>query len=90
MALAIIQIKILPEGTETNIEEISSNLTKKCDEISAILNKTETQEIAFGLKALVATIGWPEEKSQDELEQAVKSIKGVSNIEILDYRRAVG
>ena len=90
MTLAIIQIKILPEAVDTNLEEIKNKLVETCDKISAILNKTEIQEIAFGLKALIATIGWPEKKDQEELENAIKEIPKVSSTEIIDYRRAIG
>lgn len=90
MALAILQYRIMPKSTETNLKEVESSLVDLCKKLSAILNKVETQEIAFGLKALVATIGWKEEKSQDELEDAIKGIKGVSSLELLDYRRAIG
>lgn len=90
MALAIIQIKILPESPETDLEKIKTSITETCDKLSATLSKIETQDIAFGLKATIATIGWPEERSQNELEAEIKKIEGVSNIEIIDYRRAVG
>jgi len=90
MALAIIKIKIMPENLEVDLKKIEKSLIEKCDKVSAVLNKVETQDIAFGLKALVATIGWPEEKSQEELEKEIKSISGVSSTEIIDYRRAIG
>ncbi|MEM4270812.1 MAG: hypothetical protein QXO70_01810, partial [Candidatus Pacearchaeota archaeon] len=50
----------------------------------------EEQDIAFGLKAIIVTIAWPEEKNTDIAENKLKEITGVSSTEIIDYRRAIG
>lgn len=90
MANAILKIKIMPESIETNLKNLLKNLKTKIKEVGGILADSEEQEIAFGLKTLIITIMWPEEKDTSIIEDVLKSIKGVSNIDILDYRREFG
>ena len=54
------------------------------------INSIEEEPIAFGLKALIAFFAWPEKKETGEAEEAIKSVKDVSSLEVIDYRRAFG
>jgi translation elongation factor EF-1beta len=48
------------------------------------------QPVAFGLKALIVLFGWPEEKELEEFENALRRIKGVRSVDVIDIRRAIG
>jgi len=85
-----LKIKILPKSPETNLDEIKTKIQEKIQNLGAKLNSSEEQEIAFGLKALILTIAWPENKDTDLVENTLSKIQGVSSIEILDYRRSFG
>ena len=85
-----LKIKILPNSQNTNLDEIKNQVKEKIQDLGAKLNSSEEQEIAFGLKALILTIAWPENKDTDLAENIISSIPEVSSIEILDYRRGFG
>ena len=46
--------------------------------------------MAFGLKALMVKMAWPEEKETDLIVEKLKTIKDISEVDIVDYRRAFG
>ena len=52
--------------------------------------KIEEQEIAFGLKALMVRLAWPEDQDTDEIENKTNKIDGVSSAKIEDVRRTFG
>jgi elongation factor 1-beta len=88
MAIAAIKVKIMPESPETDLDEIKKQIPSKLSEAKNI--NLEEQPIAFGLKAIIATFAWPEEKGTDTIENSLKEIIGVSSAEVIDYRRAIG
>lgn len=88
MAVVGIKIKIMPESTEA-LEGLKLSIEPKLREIGAInVNSIETEEIAFGLKALIVTFAWPEERETSLIEEM--KLEGISSLEIVDYRRAFG
>jgi len=89
-AVAAIKIKVMPDSIDTNLEEIKNHAKKKIESEKGILSSFEEQPIAFGLKTLILTLAWPEAKDTSILEDHIKSIPGVSNADIIDYRRALG
>jgi elongation factor 1-beta len=90
MATVAIKIKIMPEGLETNLAAIKDEAKIKLAKEKGVLVNSEEQPIAFGLKALIVTLAWPEEKDSEIVETIFKSIQGVSQVDIIDYRRAIG
>lgn len=92
MATAAIKIKLMPESIETDLEKIKKDSKEKLESQveKALLHSFEEQPIAFGLKVLIALVVWPEEKETSILEDLFKSIEGISQVDIIDYRRAVG
>ena len=89
MTIAILKIKIMPEQG-INKEELEKALKETIEKINGKLNKIEEQEVAFGLKAIIATFVWPESQETSLAEEAIKNISGVSSLDIIDYRRAFG
>ena len=90
MGIAALKIKIMPESVDTDLEEIKQEAEKIIIGQNAKLHSTEIEEIAFGLKALVIIVAWPEEKEQSELEDALRNIPEVQSAEVIDFRRAFG
>lgn len=88
-ATAILQIKIMPDGIDTDLEAIKKQAEEKLKKEKGV-PRFEIQEIAFGLKAIIVTTTWPEEKDTELAETLMKSIPGVSQADITDYRRAIG
>jgi len=82
-----VKIKIMPESPDTDLEEIKQSAKTEIESQQGILNNYEEQPIAFGLKALLATITFPEEKDTEILIEIFKKQPGVSSVEIIDYRR---
>lgn len=90
MALAFIKMKIMPESPESDLEGIQKECTDKFASIDSKVHSVEIEPIAFGLKALIFTISWPEEREQSIVEDAIKSVKNIQSAEIIDFRRAFG
>ncbi len=92
MAKAIITLKIMPKSPETDLDKITKQAEEK---ITGFAGETETKKeiepIAFGLKALKIIFVMDEEKGSTEpLEKEIEKIEGVSSVDVIDVRRAVG
>ena len=91
MATAGIQFKIMPEGVDTNLEELKSKIKTAIETFeSGVFNEAKEEPIAFGLKALIVTIALSEDEESDAVEKALAEIEGISSVELIDYRRVVG
>ncbi len=89
MGIAILKIKVMPEQ-DADLEKLKEEIEKKVKKIEGNLVKIEEEEVAFGLKSLIVMITWPEEKETGIVESALSEIKGVSSLDVIDYRRALG
>jgi translation elongation factor aEF-1 beta len=90
MALSFLKIKIRPNSTEISLDSLKEKITKTVEGLEAKAQEFSEEEIAFGMKALIVTVAWPEEKESFVLEEKLKEIEEVSSIDILDHRRAFG
>lgn len=90
MATLGVKIKIMPESLDSNLESIKEEGRKKISEQGGVINNFEEEEIAFGLKALIVTLAWPEGKDTELIEYTFTSIFGVSSVSVLDVRRVIG
>lgn len=88
MGIVAVELKVMPESPDTDLDKIKEEIKKALKEAKNI--KLEEKEIAFGLKALIALIAWPEDIETDKIESIVSKIKGVSSCQIEDIRRAFG
>ncbi len=94
MASVIISMKIMPESPEIDLEAIytaSEKLIRAFTEDAEGEMKKEIEPVAFGLSALKITFVSDESKgSTDDVEAKIKELDGVSSVEIIDVRRAIG
>jgi len=90
-ATAGIQYKIMPEGLDVDLEKLKENVKTAVETFeSGVFSESKEEPIAFGLKALIITIALSEDEDSDKVEAALAKIEGVSSVEMIDYRRAVG
>ncbi len=90
MAMTILKLKIMPKSPETDFRKIKTELEEKLKKFEAKIHSSEEQPVAFGIKALIVTIAWPEEKSTEEGVEDFLHIEEVSSIDVIDFRRAFG
>lgn len=90
MTVAVLKLKIMPEAVETDLNAIKIEVEKRLKKFNAKLHAAEQEPVAFGLKALIVTIAWPEKESTDIIVEELLHISGISSVDIVDYRRAFG
>jgi elongation factor 1-beta len=89
MGTALIRYKIMPEGIPENFEELKTELKGIVEKFKGQVNQIEEEPIAFGLKAIILTISMDESNETAPLEEAMKSLNGISSLDVIDYRRAL-
>jgi elongation factor 1-beta len=90
MGLTILKIKVMPESPSADLNRIKSEIEKNVLKYQGKLENSEEESVAFGLKALIVTISWPEANDTQLAEDEISKIEEVSSVDILDYRRAFG
>ena len=88
MARVMVSLKIFPSDIIADMNGLKQAITRSLEGIATIY-KFDEEPVAFGLVALVVHIMMPEEASgvMDEVERRLKSIKGISEVEVLVSRR---
>jgi elongation factor 1-beta len=88
MARLVARIKILPAEAETDLDGVIESLKKSIPEGMEI--KAHAKEpIAFGLNSIVGDFMLDDAEGQmDKLEEAIKGITGVGEIEVMNISRA--
>lgn len=91
MANVIISLKIMPKSPDENLKKIEEGIKKEISSFGAEVGKVEIEPLAFGLSVLKVFVIMDEKKGDTEpLENKIKKIKGVGNVEVVDVRRAIG
>ena len=88
--IAAVIVRIMPSSPEADIEQIKSKAKGLMEGEGAQNISFEEHPIAFGLKAILIKMAWPEEKDTDLIENALSGIENVTSATIEDYRRAFG
>ena len=84
MGEVIVTIKILPEDSAININQLKERVNSKLDKICKVANM-EIQEIAFGLKAVKAQVIIPDADGEiDKVESSITDIEGVGQVDTED------
>jgi len=88
MGSVIITYKIFPTGIEVDFEKLKKEIQANLPEFASADGYGE-EPIAFGLKALLVQIRFPEDRSGllDELEKKLEAISDISQLQTLMVRR---
>jgi len=89
MGSVIVTYKVFPIGTEVDFEKLKEKIQASLPEFASADGYGE-EPIAFGLKALLVQIRFPEDRSGllDELEKKLEAISDISQLQTLMVRRA--
>jgi elongation factor 1-beta len=92
MAFAGITLKVMPESTDVDMDELEREVKEKILKVYGEVGEIRVEEepIAFGLRALKLTFVIDEKLGADPIEQAVAEIEGVASARVVDFRRAIG
>ena len=84
----LVSLKIYPEDITIDLNQLKQQIEKSLPTDSSV-RKFAEEPIAFGLKALIAHIVIPEDKqdSLEKIENTIKQISGVSNVETFMMQR---
>ena len=76
---------VMPENPDVDLEKIKGEIKSAAESVGAELNRADIKPIAFGLKALEIVIVMDDKSGKSgELEEKMKAIEGVQNIELTD------
>ncbi len=80
--------KVFPEDVVVNFDELKAKIEKCLPEFSSVEGYGE-EPVAFGLKALLVQVTFPEDKTGivDEFETELGKIAGVSQVQTVMVRR---
>jgi len=87
MGRVVASIKIFPEDIIVGVDQIKEEIEKSLPKDVQVYKFVE-EPIAFGLVALIAHIILPESEGQlDKVENILREVKGVGQIEVILVRR---
>lgn len=89
MGTTLLKIKIMPEQ-KSDLKQLKNKIKENIQAEKGKVDNIKEEEVAFGLKSLIVTIIWPEEQETEKAESAIRKIKQVSSLDVIDYRRAFG
>jgi elongation factor 1-beta len=88
MADMLVSMKIFPSDITVDLNQLRQQIENSLPKDSSV-RKFAEEPIAFGLKALIAHILIPEDKqdSLEKIENIIKQINGISNVETFMMQR---
>jgi elongation factor 1-beta len=87
LAKVVVVFKIFPEGVEVDLNKLKKRIQSSLP-TNVSIHKFEEEPIAFGLVAIIAYVILPEEGGKmDLVEDSIRAVNGVSEIETIMVRR---
>jgi elongation factor 1-beta len=87
MTRLVVRIRILPAEAESNLENVVESIKKSMPQ-EMEMKSSSMEPIAFGLKAIVGDFLLNDAEGQmDKLEESIKSVEGVGEIEVTHISR---
>ena len=77
MGNVAISIKVMPQDANTDMNKIKNEISKRMK-----IQDSKIEPIAFGLKALKILIITPDRGGTEEIENEIRKIDGVANVEV--------
>ncbi len=91
MADVIVTIKIMPSGTDVDLDRLKTKAVKEIMTFKARVVREEIEPIAFGIKALKIAFAYEESRGgTDAIEEKIAKIAEVESVDVVDVRRAIG
>ncbi len=85
MGNVMLVYKIMPEGTETDLDKIKEEIKLIVEDEQGDFKGSNEEKVAFGLKALIAKIVIPDEGGiVDNIEERLKEIDEVQSVKAED------
>jgi elongation factor 1-beta len=88
MGFVVVTYKIFPNDIITDFEPMKKKIEGNLPEFATVHGYGE-ELVAYGLKALLLQIKFPEDKTGivDEFEKKIETIEGISQVQTLMVRR---
>ena len=82
-----IKIKLMPDSPNANLKAIEDEAKKIVKSFGGFNKEYSIEPIAFGLNALIAFFQFPEDDNAEKIEDALKKIKNVQSVQLIDMRK---
>lgn len=91
MAVIIATIQVMPDSPDQDLKQLANAAKPLFEEFGATIESTDTEPVAFGIKALNIKFSADEDKGDLEpLEQKISNIPGVRSVRTTAISRSMG